>query len=361
MNTTKIKIISIVGARPQFIKAALLSKALRENNIIQEILVHTGQHYDDNMSKTFFEQLSIPAPDINLGIGGGTHAEQSGAMMIGIEKIILKEKPNCVIVYGDTNSTLAGAITAAKCNVPLIHVEAGLRSFNRAMPEEINRIIADRLSQLLFCPTETAVSNLRQEGITSGVHFVGDIMYDALLTFLPIAQQKSNVIEKLGLSGKDYGLLTIHRAANTDDDQRLKSILQAIGQTHLTIVFPIHPRTQKMLQSYQISLPKNIIPTEPLSYFDMLALESKADCILTDSGGVQKEAYWLGIRCITLREETEWVETVKCGWNKIVGVNENQIISAIEDWHPTEIRLSYYGDGTAADKMKNIIIKDFLA
>ncbi len=356
-----MKIISIVGARPQFIKAALLSKTLRKEDKVQEILIHTGQHYDDNMSKTFFEQLSIPAPDINLGIGGGTHAEQSGAMMIGIEKIILKEKPHCVIVYGDTNSTLAGAVTAAKCNVPLIHVEAGLRSFNRAMPEEINRIIADRLSKILFCPTETAVSNLHYEGITEGVHFVGDIMYDALLTFLPIAQQKSNIVEKLGLSGKKYGLLTIHRAANTDDDQRLKTILEAIKQTQLIIVFPIHPRTQKMLQEYHISLPPNIIPTEPLSYFDMLTLESKADCILTDSGGVQKEAYWLGVRCITLREETEWIETVECGWNKIVGVDKSLITSTIERWRPTEERLSYYGNGTAAYQMKNIIINNFLA
>ena len=327
----KMKIINIVGARPQFIKLAPLSKILRETNI-NEIILHTGQHYDENMNDLFFKELEIPEPDYNLGIGSGNHGEQTGKMLIEIEKVLLEEKPNLVIVFGDTNSTLAGALAASKLHILLAHVEAGLRSFNKKMPEEINRILTDHVSDILFCPTQTAVENLKRESITNGVYLVGDIMFDALMHFSEISKTKSQILKKLNLKPKKYYLATVHRAENTDDYDRLKNILFALSQLDKPVVFPIHPRTKKMVENFGLNhLLERLIIIEPVGYLDMISLEANAQAILTDSGGVQKEAFWLRVPCITLREETEWIETVETGWNKLVGSRMESIINAVQN------------------------------
>lgn len=349
-----MKIVSIIGARPQFIKATAISQLLRK--YCQEIIIHTGQHYDDNMSKIFFEELEIPQAQINLGIGGGSHAEQTGQMMIEIERILSEEKPGWVIVYGDTNSTLAGSLAATKLNIPVAHVESGLRSYNRSMPEEINRIICDHISQLLFCPTKKAVEILRKEGIIKGVHWSGDVMYDVLLNFLPHARNNSQIVEHLGLKGKRYALTTIHRAGNTDDIQRLDTLFSILGKAKLQIVLPIHPRTRNIIEKYALQLADNILLINPVGYLDMLKLEAEAEYILTDSGGVQKEAYWLGKRCITLRDETEWSETVEAGWNILGGVNEDIILKALSEWKPHGERLPFFGDGHAAKNIVDVLI-----
>jgi len=328
-----MKILTVVGARPQFIKLAPLSKILRENGI-NEIIVHTGQHYDENMNDLFFKELEIPEPDYNLGIGSGNHGEQTGRMLIEIEKIILKEKPDLVIVYGDTNSTLAGALSASKLHIKLAHVEAGLRSFNKRMPEEINRVLTDHVSDILFCPTQTAVENLKNEGITNGVYLVGDVMFDALLHFSKISDMKSNILERLNIKPKEYYLATIHRAENTDNYERLKNILTAFSKMDEMVVFPIHPRTKKMINYYGLDdliENDNVKVIDPVGYLDMLKLEKNAKAILTDSGGVQKEAFWLKVPCITLRDETEWIETVNLGWNRLVGSNVEKILKAVRD------------------------------
>ncbi|WP_299238962.1 UDP-N-acetylglucosamine 2-epimerase (non-hydrolyzing) [Sulfurihydrogenibium sp.] len=328
-----MKILTVVGARPQFIKLAPLSKILRENGI-NEIIVHTGQHYDENMNDLFFKELEIPEPDYNLGIGSGSHGEQTGRMLVEIEKIILKENPDLVIVYGDTNSTLAGALAASKLHVKLAHVEAGLRSFNKRMPEEINRVLTDHVSDILFCPTQTAVENLKNEGITNGVYLVGDVMFDALLHFSKISDIKSNILERLNIKPKEYYLATIHRAENTDNYERLKNILTAFSKLDEMVVFPIHPRTRKMINYYGLDdllENNNVKVIDPVGYLDMLKLEKNAKAILTDSGGVQKEAFWLKVPCITLRDETEWIETVNLGWNRLVGSNVEKILEAVRD------------------------------
>ncbi|MCC6146917.1 MAG: UDP-N-acetylglucosamine 2-epimerase (non-hydrolyzing) [Anaerolineaceae bacterium] len=349
-----MKIISLVGARPQFIKAAMVSRALRPH--CQEILVHTGQHYDGNMSQVFFDELELPEPDLFLGVGSGSHAVQTGRMMTGVEEILLKEKPDWLVVYGDTNTTLAGALAAAKLQTPIAHVEAGLRSFQRAMPEEINRVLVDHISTALFCPTQPAVDNLAREGISQGVHIVGDVMADALLHFIQLAPHKTTILADLKLEPGKYALATIHRAANTDDPLRLKAILRAFEEADLPVIFPVHPRTRKVIRDLGIFTNNNVHMIDPVGYLAMLQLEANADCILTDSGGVQKEAYWVGVRCITLRDETEWVETVELGWNKLTGADTASIVAAVRYWRPTTNRTPVYGNGHSAEKISAILL-----
>ncbi len=325
-----MKIVTIVGARPQFVKAAPVSRALRSAGH-QEFLVHTGQHYDEQMSALFFRDLEIPEPDVNLGIGSASHARQTGQMLIRIEDVLSREKPDGVVVFGDTNSTLAGALAAVKLHIPVSHVEAGLRSFNRRMPEEHNRVLTDHMSDLLFCPTETAAKNLEQEGILHGVHVVGDVMYDSMLYNIKLAETRSQILRKFDLERKVYALATIHRADNTDDPQRLTTIFSALGkiaQELLSVVVPLHPRTRQRLDALHLSL-NGLVITQPVSYLDMLVLEKNARIVITDSGGVQKESYWLRVPCVTLREETEWVETVQSGWNVIAGLDPHRIIKAV--------------------------------
>ena len=350
-----MKIISIVGARPQFVKAAPLSKELRKN--FREILLHTGQHYDHNMSPIFFKELSIPKPDYNLGIGSGSHGEQTGKMLEAIEQILLKEEPNRVLVYGDTNSTLAGALAAVKLNIPIAHVEAGLRSYNREMPEEINRVIVDHLSDLLFCPTETAVSNLKLEGITRGVFNTGDIMLDSLSSSLKAAQRKSRTLEKLNLKSKTYLYATVHRPENTDNRRNLKNILDAFGGSGKTIVFPVHPRTKAAIKNLKFKIKNlpNVKFIDPVGYLDSLQLQVNAKKVLTDSGGIQKEAYVLKVPCITLRTETEWKETVKDGWNVVVGASKEKISDSIKNFSPKGKQNNYFGTGDSVSKIVKII------
>jgi len=353
-----LNIVSIVGARPQFIKLAPLSKVLREEGF-KETIVHTGQHYDDNMSDIFFKELEIPEPDYNLGIGSGSHGEQTGKMLIAIEEVLMKRKPDLVIVYGDTNSTLAGALASSKLHIKLAHVEAGLRSFNKMMPEEINRIVTDHLSDILFCPTETAVKNLEKEGITKGVYLVGDIMFDALMYFSRISEEKSKILQNLKLNPKEYYLLTIHRAENTDNYDRLKNILLAIAQFRRKAVFPIHPRTRSRIKEFNLDKyldNENILLIDPVGYLDMISLEKNAFAIFTDSGGVQKEAFWLRVPCITLRDETEWIETVKYGWNTLVGANIEKILEA--ERNIKEGDYVDFSDYYSAPKMKEVVIKE---
>ncbi|GIV96198.1 MAG: UDP-N-acetyl glucosamine 2-epimerase [Herpetosiphonaceae bacterium] len=317
-----MKIVTVVGARPQFIKAAAVSRILRSTPGLNEILVHTGQHYDENMSDVFFEELNIPRPDYHLGIGSGSHGAQTGRMLEAIEQVLLAERPNWVLVYGDTNSTLAGALAAAKLHIPVAHVEAGLRSFNRKMPEEINRVLTDHAADLLFAPTEAAVENLRREGIPGErVIFVGDVMYDAALYFGTRAEQRSDVLARLGLKAQNYVLATIHRAENTDNADRLRDIVSGlVDLAHdIAVVLPLHPRTRGALQREGL-LDKAIGPIcliDPVGYLDMIMLEKHARLIITDSGGVQKEAFFYRVPCITLRNETEWTELVTLGWNQL--------------------------------------------
>jgi UDP-N-acetylglucosamine 2-epimerase len=347
-----------VGARPQFIKAAPVSRALAGR--FDEVLVHTGQHYDYGMSDIFFEEMDMRPPDFNLGAGGGTHGEQTGRMLIELEKVVAQVNPNCVLVYGDTNSTLAGALAAAKAGIPLAHVEAGLRSFNRSMPEEINRVLTDHVSDLLFCPTDAAVENLSKEGIVKGVHRTGDVMNDALLHNLELARGRSEILPRLNLKRGEYALVTIHRAGNTDDPVRINSILDALGLLPMKVIFPVHPRTRKMINEMGLSVKPNVTLIEPVGPLDILVLQEGADCILTDSGGMQKEAYLLGVRCITLREETEWVETVAAGWNILAGVDAVKIRTLYETWRPEGERPPLYGDGHAAEQICGILSKKLL-
>lgn len=350
-----MKIVSIVGARPQFIKCAPVSKELRKNH--QEILVHTGQHYDDEMSKLFFDELDIPKPDYNLDVGSGLHGEQTGKMLIEIEKILLDEKPEFVLIYGDTNSTVAGALAAAKLHIPVGHVESGLRSFDRSMPEEINRVVSDHVSVILFVPTQTAERNLQKEGITKGVFNTGDVMYDALLSNIKIAEKHSEILSKLKLKSKDYLLATVHRPSNTDRKKNLEDILSAFSKIKKKIVFPAHPRALKYIEKYNLrdKFGENVLLVKPVGYLDFLLLEKNASKILTDSGGIQKEAYILKVPCITLRENTEWIETIKDGWNILVGSDTEKIVEAVENFYPRSNQNKYYGDGNASKKIKNIL------
>lgn len=351
-----MKLVSILGARPQFIKSAPVSRELK-NAHHYELVVHTGQHYDVEMSAVFFGELGLSKPDYNLGVGSGLQGEQTGKMLIAIEEVLLKEEPDVVLVYGDTNSTIAGALAAAKLHIRLAHVEAGLRSFDREMPEEINRVLTDHISDILFCPTRTAVKNLKSEGIVEGVYNVGDVMFDALLYNREIAERKSTILEKLGLKSKEYLVATVHRASNTDNRVNLQNIVDALCEIDETIVFPIHPRTAKYLREYGLydKLQRKVKLTKPLGYFDFLKLMSNAKKILTDSGGVQKEAYMLGVPCITLRENTEWIETVKGGWNVLVGSDKELIINMTQGFEPKIKRKNIFGDGNASRKIVEIL------
>ncbi len=341
-----LNIVTIVGARPQFIKAAAVSRVLRVRH--REALVHTGQHYDANMSAVFFDELGIPPPDVNLAVGSASHGAQTGAMLAKIEEVLLAERPDWVLVYGDTNSTLAGALAATKLHIPVAHVEAGLRSFNRAMPEEINRVLTDHVSDLLLCPSETAVENLAREGITRGVTLVGDVMADALR--LAAERADDSVLASSGVQPGDYALATVHRAENTDDPLRLQGILTSLTLLDMPVVFPVHPRARRAIAALGWTPPAQVRLIEPVGYLGMVALMRGARAILTDSGGVQKEAYWLGIPCVTLRDETEWVETVTHGWNTLAGADPERIVAAARQPRPATPRPPLYGDGYAAER-----------
>jgi len=349
-----MKVVTIVGARPQFIKAAAVSRVLRKHH--EEILVHTGQHYDYEMSGIFFDGLDIPAPDHNLAVGSGSHGAQTAAMLEAIEKVLLKEEPDYVLIYGDTNSTLAGALAAAKLKVPIAHVEAGLRSFNRSMPEEINRVVADHLCNLFFCPSDTAVRNLAAESITHNVHVVGDVMLDILnWARQRLLIQPSGIRDRLGLKAGDYLLATVHRSENTDDPAQFLAILKAFNSMNETIVFPIHPRARKLVADRAYTIEPHVRLIDPVAYLDMVALIEGARLLMTDSGGLQKEAYWMGVPGITMRRETEWVETVEAGWNILVGSDPQKITDAVQSFAPRSVRPPLYGDGFAADKCVDLL------
>ncbi len=349
-----MKIVTIVGARPQFIKAAAVSQKLRER--YEEILVHTGQHYDYEMSGIFFDGLELPQPKASLGVGSGSHGFQTGAMLKAIEDVLLAERPDRVLVYGDTNSTLAGALAASKLCIPIAHVEAGLRSFNRRMPEEINRVIVDDLSDLLFCPSRTAISNLAAAGITQNVHLVGDVMLDVLNWAKPRADAKrSEILERFGLSRQAYLIATVHRSENTDEVTRMASILRALNAINEPVVFPVHPRARKIINEMGFQPKPHVRLLDPVGYLDMVALVGSARLILTDSGGLQKEAYWLGVPCLTLRKETEWVETVAAGWNVLVGSDLSRIVDTVNSYAPPHSHPVLYGDGAAADKCVDVL------
>jgi UDP-GlcNAc3NAcA epimerase len=358
-----MKILTVVGARPQFVKAAVVSRAFRDAGPgrVEEVLVHTGQHYDLELSGAFFAELGIPEPAYNLGVGSAPNGAQTGRMLEMLEGIILAERPDCVLVYGDTNSTLAGALAAAKLHVPVAHVEAGLRSFNRRMPEEINRVLTDHVSDLLFCPTDAAVANLHREGITTGVHHVGDVMYDCVLAFRQIAECRSSVLESLELEPGAYFFATIHRAENTDDPARLKSILDALLRINDglgPVVWPVHPRTRKAIERSGLAGHEALRTTAPLPYLDSQRLIANARCVLTDSGGIQKEATFHGVPCLTLRDETEWVETVERGYNKLVGAETDRIFAEASSAHfPAGARPDgLYGDGRASAAVVRILL-----
>lgn len=361
-----VRIVSVVGARPQFIKAAAVSRAIAAHNetgsgpTLEEKLVHTGQHYDDNMSAVFFEELEIPRPAYHLGVGSGSHGEQTGRMLERIEQVLLGEKPDLVLVYGDTNSTLAGALAAAKLHIPVAHVEAGLRSFVRAMPEEINRVLTDHVCDLLFCPTPTAVANLAREGIDKGVHQVGDVMYDSTLFYArKAASLEEDMLRGLGLVRKSFYLATVHRAENTDNQERLSCIFEAFGEIggqDCPVIVPLHPRTVKYLHQYGLRVGDAVRIIEPASYLEMIVLEKNARMILTDSGGVQKEAYFLGVPCVTLRDETEWVETVEAGWNILAGSDKRAIVAAANAPVPSASPdRGVYGNGDAASRICDVL------
>jgi len=353
------KIITIVGARPQFIKTALVSKKLRQMGL-HEVIIHTGQHYDYNISSIFFDELNIPEPDYHLRVGSGSHGKQTGLMLRRIEEVLSKETPGIVLTYGDTNSTLSGALAASKLNITVAHIEAGLRSFNRAMPEEINRVLTDHVSDILFCPTETSVRNLANEGISKGVHLVGDVMYDSALYYSKLAKKRSTTLDSLDLHPKRYFLATIHRPQNTDSPDNLRNIIEALNELPMPTILPLHPRTKRMMIRNNISANPSfchLIP--PVSYLDMLTLERNARAILTDSGGVQKEAYFFKIPCITLRNETEWVETVESGWNVLVGADKEKIVAAVQRGaSSSSTHKNFYGDGKSSDKIAGIIAEE---
>lgn len=361
-----MKIVTVVGARPQFIKAAAVSRALKPLPSVQEIIVHTGQHYDDKLSEVFFRELDIPKPDLNIEVGSGTHGTQTGRMLEAIEKVLLDQKPEWVLVYGDTNSTLAGALAAAKLHIPVAHIEAGLRSFNRYMPEEINRVVTDHISEILFAPTDTAIDNLRREGISGErVKNVGDVMYDVALYYGTMAEKESDVLDRFSIKSKGYILATIHRAENTDDPDKIKAIFDGLSLVHrkIPVVLPLHLRTRKILEALGCldNFAQKIQLIEPVGYLDMIMLEKNASLIVTDSGGVQKEAFFHHVPCITLRTETEWIELIDLGWNRLVPpVTAETVRSEIINAKgvPQGLKAEPYGNGHSAEKIVCHILDD---
>jgi UDP-GlcNAc3NAcA epimerase len=342
-----IRLVSVVGARPQFVKAFPFSKAVRETPGLEEIMIHTGQHFDANMSEVFFRELGIAPPAYHFDIHGGHHGAMTARMLTAIEEVLLKEQPDAVLIYGDTNSTLAGALAAAKLQIPVVHVEAGLRSYNRAMPEEINRVMADHLSAVLLCPTTTAIENLIKEGIHNGVHNVGDLMFDATVMATELAKRHATVLNDLNLKPKSYGVATVHRAENTDEPQNLARIARYLSehaQEH-PLVLPLHPRTRAAAKAAGIEFGGGVRLVEPLGYLDMCQLVNGANIVFTDSGGLQKEAYFHRVPCVTLRSETEWVETVEAGWNRLW---------MVKDYKPRR-DIAEYGDGHSAQKIVAIL------
>lgn len=351
-----MRFMSIVGARPQFIKLAPVSRALRRSH--QEIIVHTGQHYDERLSGAFFDELGIPEPDYNLAIGSGGHGLQTGRMLEALEEVMLRERPDGVIVFGDTNSTLAGALAASKLHISIAHVEAGLRSYNRAMPEEINRVVTDHLSDRLYCPTENARIQAAREGLIDGVEVVGDVMYDVVLHVRPrIDEHCRTLLAELDVAPGGYLAATIHRPANTDDPVAMSRIAQALGEQPLPVIFPMHPRTRNLLAQSNLSWPTQVHVVEPLGHLDMLSLAKGARFVVTDSGGLQKEAFLLGTPCITLRNETEWPETLDGGWNVLVGSDASAIVAALTRPQPEPLIHNPYGTGDAAMRIVDSLNK----
>jgi UDP-GlcNAc3NAcA epimerase len=347
-----VRVLSVVGNRPQFIKSAPLSLALRGR--ADEVVVHTGQHYDDELSAVFYEELELREPDYRLDGGDGMHGQQLARMLPGIEAAVAMEAPDWVLVYGDTNSTLAGALAAVKLDVPVAHVEAGLRSFDRTMPEEVNRVLVDRASTLLLCPSDVAVANLDNEGIRDGVHQVGDVMLDAIEQLAPVARRRSHSLEAAGVEPGRYLLLTLHRQANTEP-ARLGNVVAALRRLGEPVVFPLHPRTRAALDGAGIDLPPNVRALSAVGYLDFAALASQARLVLTDSGGVQKEAYWYRVPCVTLRDSTEWVETVETGWNRLVGTEPDAIVAGIAAAAPVDGHPRLYGDGRASARIADLL------
>lgn len=350
----KKKIVSIIGARPQFIKCAPLSRELRK--YYKEIIIHTGQHYEKNMSELFFNELKIPKPDYNLSIGSGKHGEQTGKMLINIENVLIKEKPHLVLLYGDTNSTIAGALAAVKLHIPIAHIEAGLRSFNKKMPEEHNRIVTDHLSDYLFVPSKTGMKHLKKEGLAKKAYLVGDIMYDALLCNIDIAERKSKILGKLNLIRENYYLVTIHRPSNTDNKNNLSNILKALANLDNKVVFPIHPRTKKFIKKYKLNYnKKNVVIIDAVGYLDILILAKYAKKVLTDSGGLQKEAFYLKKNVIVLREESEWEELIKSNMSKLAGSDKGKIIKYTLEKPCYKKNFYPYGRGDTAQKIIKIL------
>jgi UDP-GlcNAc3NAcA epimerase len=346
-----MKILTVVGARPQFIKAATVSRALAEQRDFSEVIVHTGQHYDPNMSAVFFDELEIPTPKYNLEIGGGSHGQMTGRQLESIESVLLYEKPDFVLVYGDTNSTFAGALAAAKLHIPVAHVEAGLRSFNKRMPEEINRVMTDHISEVLFAPTHTAMQNLNHEGLDDKAILVGDVMFDASLFYRDRATRPGCFPEALN-SGSKFILATVHRAENTDDEASLAGIIEGLANSQLPVILPLHPRTKSRISEFNLTLPENIHIVPPVSYLEMIWFEANCEIVATDSGGVQKEAFFFEKPCVTLRNETEWVELVEEGWNVLAGTDAKFIAESIDGAKKNPgVTKRIYGEGDAAKKI----------
>lgn len=365
-----MKIVTIIGARPQFIKSAMVSRAIKEFNTIdkahpiREYILHTGQHYDKNMNDVFLDELDIKKPAWQLHCGGLiSRARMLAEMLTGIEKALLECQPDYVLVYGDTNTTLAGAMAASQLHIPVLHVEAGLRSFNKQMPEEINRILTDHIASALFCPTYKAIENLAKENLTNGIFYTGDVMYDAAIAFGQMAEEKSEILSVLGLSSKKFRLCTVHRAENTNNPERLTQIILAlveIATPDCPVIFPLHPRTKIYLHNYNLNATiasnEALRMIDPVNYLDMIMLEKNAETIFTDSGGVQKEAYFHRTPCITLRKETEWIETIEAGWNQLAGYNTEKIIECLGN-NPQRTEIKEYGDGRASEKIINAITR----